>query len=65
VNWRLSPARRDGGRPGDEDTFRVVRQDERGNVVGAVELRLEDGDVVVEIRRYDEAVFGSVRVVIP
>lgn len=49
----------------DESEFRVVRTDDKNNVVGDFIFHLlEDGDVLVICRRFDEAEFGSVNFVL-
>lgn len=50
---------------GDDDSeFRVVRTNEDNDVVGDVIFHLlEDGDVLLIVRRFDEAQFGSLNVV--
>lgn len=51
---------------GPEDEFRVVRTDERGNVVGDFTFEdYPDGDVLLLVRRFDEAEFGELRVHLP
>jgi hypothetical protein len=48
----------------DESEFRVVRTDADNNVVGDVIFHLtDDGDVLLIVRRFDEAQFGSLNVV--
>jgi hypothetical protein len=50
---------------GDEP-FRVVRTDDKGNVVGDFTFSEDEvGDVRVEVRRFDEAHFGSLEIVLP
>lgn len=51
---------------GDDDSeFRVVRTDDKNNVVGDFIFALtDDGDVLVVVRRFDEAEFGTVNFVL-
>jgi hypothetical protein len=53
----------------DPEEFRVVKQDSRGNVCGDFMFREVEIDgvchVVIDVRRFDEAEFGSVQVNLP
>lgn len=50
---------------GDDSEFRVVKTDLDGNVVGDfIFATTDDGDVIVVCRRFDEAEFGSVNLVV-